>query len=145
MIWLAAIKNERYAILICNIHCNINFKISIASYYCLVENFKGQQGLMHFIHYSRAFLFHMPGISSISLLAGMGQVNLCHHVMCFKMRALINEELNKTAATEKMTKSTTTNTGVKGRAPKDSGFLWILAQFPLIAKQAPTGKRNNSC
>lgn len=51
------------------------------------------------------------------------QANLCHHVMCFKMTALINEELNKTATTEKMTNSATTNTGVKERAPKASEFL----------------------
>lgn len=81
MILLAAIKHERFAILICDIHCNINFKISIIAYYWFVENFKGQQGLMHFIHCSHAFLFHMPDISSISLLARMGQCKLIYFIM----------------------------------------------------------------
>lgn len=62
---------------------------------------------------------------------------------CFRMIALIDEELNKIANTEKMIKSVTTNTGVKGKAPKASGFLKTLAQCTLIAKQAPTGKRNS--
>lgn len=52
------------------------------------------------------------------------QGNLRHHVMCFKITALINEELNKIATTEKMTKSVTTNTEAKGRAPVDFSELW---------------------
>lgn len=63
--------------------------------------------------------------------------------MCFKMTALIDEELIKIATTEKMAKTATTNTGVKGRAPKASGFFRTLAQCLLIAKQAPRGERNS--
>lgn len=72
------------------------------------------------------------------------QTNLCHHVMCFRMIAPIDEELDKIATTEKMTKSVTTNIRMKGKAPKASGFLRTLARCPLIAKQAPTGE-TNSC
>lgn len=70
------------------------------------------------------------------------QANLCHHVMCFKMTALINEELIKIGITEKLTKTATTDTGVKRSAPKASGCLRTLAWCPLIAREAPTGKRN---
>lgn len=74
-------KNEKVAILVCKIHWNIHLKISITADYWLDENFKGQQGLMHLIRCSCAFCFHMPVISSISLLPRTGPCELIYVIM----------------------------------------------------------------